>query len=271
MSWYIRTTFANVYETASFSSQMVTQGIIWEKIQILEEQADWLKIKLPDGYEGWSQRFSLIEADAVTVGKMQNKHRLIIHEPNTIIKSFKDGASERIALAAWSAAFPLIEEKSYWKKVLLPDGRDGWLQYEKLPEIPLRELLIETGRKIVGTAYQWGGKTEYGTDCSGFTQSVFNIHGIRLPRDASQQIKVLKEYPISKNDSQPGDLAFFQNETKRVTHVAMMTGPNRFIHSSGEVKLNSFDPADNDYSAKLDAMLEGVYSVESLLSQTKNK
>ncbi|MEA3392054.1 MAG: NlpC/P60 family protein, partial [Candidatus Marinimicrobia bacterium] len=115
--------------------------------------------------------------------------------------------------------------------------------------------------------YFWGGKTENGNDCSGITQMCFTIAEIQLPRDASQQIKILKEYPVALKEAKPGDLAFFQNDKGNITHVAIMRRSPEFIHSSGEVKLNSFDPNAAHYSEKLDKMLEGIYSIDKLIGK----
>jgi len=70
--------------------------------------------------------------------------------------------------------------------------------------------------------------------------------------------------------AKPGDLAFFQNDKGNITHVAIMRRSPEFIHSSGEVKLNSFDPATPHYSKKLDRMLEGIYSIDKLIEKEKS-
>ncbi len=71
------------------------------------------------------------------------------------------------------------------------------------------------------------------------------------------------------NEAKPGDLAFFQNDKGNITHVAIMRRSLEFIHSSGEVKLNSFDPEAPNYSEKLDRMLEGIYSIDTLIGKER--
>ena len=38
--------------------------------------------------------------------------------------------------------------------------------------------------------YLWGGRGPLGIDCSGFTQMVYRLQGVELPRDAYQQAEV---------------------------------------------------------------------------------
>ena len=44
-------------------------------------------------------------------------------------------------------------------------------------------------------------------------------------------------------EAQAGDLAFFDNEEGKITHVGIILNPQEIIHSSGKVRL---DKIDND-------------------------
>jgi cell wall-associated NlpC family hydrolase len=59
-----------------------------------------------------------------------------------------------------------------------------------------------------------GGKTPFGIDCSGFTQMVYKLNGYKLLRDASQQATQGEALSFIE-ESEPGDLAFFDNEEGR--------------------------------------------------------
>ena len=91
--------------------------------------------------------------------------------------------------------------------------------------------------KYLHAPYQWGGKSPFGIDCSGFTQMVFKINGYSIPRDSSQQAKVGKSVG-GLDQANPGDLAFFSNGTDQISHVGIMMEDNRIIHSSGQVKVD---------------------------------
>jgi cell wall-associated NlpC family hydrolase len=43
------------------------------------------------------------------------------------------------------------------------------------------------------------------------------------------------------NESRPGDLAFFDNEEGRITHVGIVLDENRIIHASGCVRIDTLD------------------------------
>ena len=77
----------------------------------------------------------------------------------------------------------------------------------------------------------------FGIDCSGLTQSVFRLLNIELPRDASQQ--ALCGTKVNFNDQKSGDLAFFQNKDKRVTHVGIIGANSKIIHASGHVRIDT--------------------------------
>ncbi|MFA6617891.1 MAG: C40 family peptidase [Candidatus Neomarinimicrobiota bacterium] len=269
MKKIIKTPFANMYEEARFSSQLVTQGIMWEIAEVLQQEGDWIKLKLPDGYEAWCQNFSTLGLSKDMEDMIITLPKILIHTPFLSLYESVDMKTPRKAVAALGALFPYLKRDNDIYEVLMPDGSRAFLQQKELTVTDPRDIILCTAGKLLGCSYFWGGKTENGCDCSGLTQMSFKIAGLELPRDASQQIKVLKKHPLSIEDAQPGDLAFYQNAKGNITHVAIMRRSPEYIHSSGEVKLNSFDPQANHYSEKLHKMLEGIYSIDMLIRKEK--
>ncbi|GIX45032.1 MAG: hypothetical protein KatS3mg130_1440 [Candidatus Sumerlaea sp.] len=89
------------------------------------------------------------------------------------------------------------------------------------------QTLVERAQPLLGTQYVWGGVTEEGIDCSGFTQFLFKTYGIVLPRDAEEQAIVGQIVAFGQDvvrTAQPGDLIFFMNEHGKVNHVAISLG-----------------------------------------------
>lgn len=99
------------------------------------------------------------------------------------------------------------------------------------------EFLRTIASKYLNSPYQWGGKSPFGIDCSGFTQMVFKICGYKLLRDSGQQVNQGK--PIaSLGSSKQGDLAFFQNEEGKIIHTGILLSENKIIHASGKVRVD---------------------------------
>jgi cell wall-associated NlpC family hydrolase len=99
------------------------------------------------------------------------------------------------------------------------------------------EFLKAIALKYLNAPYQWGGKSPFGIDCSGFVQMVFKISGYALPRDASQQIKAGKSVK-NIGESKAGDLAFFRNKENKIIHVGIIQDEDKIIHASGQVRID---------------------------------
>src|SRR4029079_7228877 len=102
--------------------------------------------------------------------------------------------------------------------------------------------LLKKALTYQGVRYRWGGTSRSsGVDCSGFTSSVFNSQGIKLPRTSIEKSHVGSA--VSKPDLQPGDLVFFRtSRSYRVNHVGIYVGEGKFIHAAtgaGHVMVSS--------------------------------
>ena len=98
----------------------------------------------------------------------------------------------------------------------------------------------------IGTPYRFGGGTQRGIDCSGFTkqlyEKVFNLDIKRNSRDIFSMVS-----PVKKTELKEGDLVFFKIHSRSISHVGIYLGDNRFAHASSRgVAVSSLD--DNYYS-----------------------
>jgi cell wall-associated NlpC family hydrolase len=89
--------------------------------------------------------------------------------------------------------------------------------------------LTRSALRFIGTPYVFGGTSPSGFDCSGYTQHVFAMLGISLPRTADAQYYA--GHP-TVGGMVPGDLVFFQTYLPGPSHVGIYLGGGRFIHSS---------------------------------------
>ena len=114
-----------------------------------------------------------------------------------------------------------------------------------LDQKPDPRTVLERGMAWLGTPYLWGGRSRFGVDCSGLVQVLWGSVGVALPRDASQQHSLAPFcYDLADPRAwQAGHLAFFSENSDRITHVGLLTGDGRILHASGEVRL---DPVNNE-------------------------
>jgi cell wall-associated NlpC family hydrolase len=102
----------------------------------------------------------------------------------------------------------------------------------------LRKKLVKTALKYEGTKYRGGGTTDQGMDCSGLIYTVFEEHGISLPRSSIDQGRQGRDIELKK--VKKGDLLFFNNNPKRnvINHVGMVIEIDGdeiiFIHTSSQ-------------------------------------
>ncbi|MBK0368220.1 C40 family peptidase [Flavobacterium agrisoli] len=230
----------------SDKSEIVTQLLFGEHFEILEQINQWSKIKIQfDGYEGW----------------VDSKQYQIISDEN-----YKDLSADAIILNA-----DLIDYITAPNNILLPIPLGASLSFLNHPEINTalfeyegtkksgmkpKKSLISTAFMYLNAPYLWGGKTPFGIDCSGFTQMVYKLNGYKIDRDASQQ--ALQGEALSFiEESEPGDLAFFDNEEGNIIHVGIIMENNYIIHASGKVRIDRLDhlgiynPEINKHTHKL--------------------
>lgn len=105
---------------------------------------------------------------------------------------------------------------------------------------PSAEFIVKIARRYLYAPYLTGGRSPLGIDSAGFTQQVFRITGIKLPRVASEQV-FLGESVDFIEQAQVGDLAFFENKAGRISHTGIILPDQKIIHSYGRVRIDNID------------------------------
>ena len=111
----------------------------------------------------------------------------------------------------------------------------------------IRRSIIKTAENFIGVSYRWGGSSaQKGFDCSGLTMTVYRLNGLNIPRSSIQQWKVGK--PVLRSRLIKGDLVFFATSGwKKISHVGIYAGNNKFIHASGSGKKIRTDSLSGRY------------------------
>jgi cell wall-associated NlpC family hydrolase len=210
-------------------SEMVSQLLFGETYQIMEWQEKWVKILTAfDNYEGWISRVQVSLINDEDYLTLQETPPTLTTQPLTIANKQTDNSL--LYLPAGSS-LPFYENGSSWigNEVF---GVNDVGEAEK--------FIIATAKTYLNTPYLWGGRTHFGIDCSGFAQTVFKQHSIRIRRDASQQAEQGTVVDFL-HSAQAGDLAFFDNTEGRIVHVGIMLDNEHIIHASGRVKIERID------------------------------
>lgn len=212
-------------------SEQVTQLLFGEPFEVLQTSGNWLKIRsLCDDYEGW--------IDRVMAGTLQNGDEPVFPETvvfQNLINHVFDNQNQPMIVGGGCR----IPKPDAFNKFILVDKEYQVAEGQESCFTPAFDL-TETALKFLNTPYLWGGKSLQGIDCSGFTQLVFRMHGIELPRDASQQVD-LGETICFRHDAKPGDVAFFENKKGNIVHVGIILDDQHIIHASGNVRIDKLD------------------------------
>ena len=241
----INVSVSSHYRDASYASEVTSQGILGERVELLEPGPLFTLIKQADGYQSWisSDQLGHANVEAETTALVRS-HFLSLH-----LKPAND--TEVIRDAVIGCRLPVQEEQEGWYRLALPDGQSGWAAKDHFGSFPSAspQNVIGLAREFLGYQYVWGGRTPKGFDCSGLVQTTFNLLGVQMPRDSWQQQKQFFR-SADIHDAEPGDLLFFGASEEKITHVAIALGDLRFIHASGWVRYNSFRQSDPDFSPK---------------------
>ena len=237
---------------AKEQSEQVTQILFGETFVIIERRKDWYHIKTEfDKYEGWIDVKLVKQISEKEYNQINNSEKYITNDIVSIITKSDD---RTILLISAGSTFPNFDKVNL--SFTITDDEYTLNQNITLMSDNVRTNLISNAIKFINAPYLWGGRTHFGIDCSGFSQIVYKICGVNIPRDASQQVSVGGTLNMLE-EAKPGDLAFFDNDEGNIIHVGIIMANNKIIHASGKVRIDKIDHQGifneemNDYSHNL--------------------
>ncbi len=207
----------------SDKSEMINQLIYGDIIEILEEKEKWVKIKsVFDDYIGWIDKKQYFKIDNnITVNLDKPVYSV------DLVEFIENNNNELVTIPIGSdiSNISLMNHKFDGKSI---SGKKD------------RNSIVNTALSFLNSPYLWGGKTPFGIDCSGFTQMVYKINGYNLFRDAKDQANQGETLSFIE-ESEAGDLAFFNNDQGDIIHVGIILENNHIIHASGKVRIDRID------------------------------
>jgi cell wall-associated NlpC family hydrolase len=234
-----RSAVAPLFREPTLKSEQVSQLVLGETASVLAADGMWLQVRGHiDQYEGWLHRGYAVECGD------EDAERWRAEADGWSIGAVVDtGAGHRRLPVRARAA---LEHG----RVRLPDGTVGSLvEGHILPAPEARRAAAAeppeewAARTFSGVRYEWGGVTDAGVDCSALVQTTFAARGVVLPRDSSAQAREGEE--VALDAVRPGDLLFFSESGRGVSHVAFVGPGETLIHSTvacGGVLTESWAP-----------------------------
>ena len=212
----------------SHIAEMVSQQLFGECCTIMEERPDkWIRISCKyDGYKGWCQLSHVVEVDKEQYEQLEND--LTGDWVNEV-----DYNGHHMYVPLGSTLTALKNGHSFWRRSSVKYSGVLW---DPTKVTINAKLIKQLAYKFLNTPYLWGGKSVFGIDCSGFSQMVFKLLNIPLPRDSYKQVESGDVVPSKQ--AKCGDLAFFHNAEGRIVHVGILLSDNEIIHSSGKVRMD---------------------------------
>ncbi|MFI5164293.1 MAG: NlpC/P60 family protein [Bacteroidia bacterium] len=231
----------------SDKSEMVTQLLFGEHFEVLEEKKSWALIRIAyDSYECWIDKKQFLPISDI---KGINDSTTAV---TTDLVQLAEDENKNIIPIVLGSSLPKFKDKSF-SLGKQKYSFDGEITFPFAKTSPLKKGdergLSEIAKWYLNTPYLWGGRSPFGLDCSGFTQMVFKLNGIKLKRDAWQQAEEGKTLSFLE-ESQTGDLAFFDNEDGKIVHAGIILSPaggggeaggGKIIHASGKVRIDKLD------------------------------
>ncbi|MDT0690069.1 NlpC/P60 family protein [Salegentibacter sp. F188] len=216
---------APVRFAASHQSEMVSQILYGEHFKVLEERGKWSRIRLAfDGYEAW----------------ISNNQYLKIRE-----EDYNYLLNDNLKLSADLFNY-VVNEQGHLMSVPLGSSLNFIQKFNHSFEGEIstgtnnKENLIHSALLYLNSPYCWGGKSPLGIDASGLSQMVYRLNGHRIKRTSAEQ--ATQGIALSFiEESEPGDLAFFDNNEGIIDHVGIMMQDNYIIHVDGMVRIDRID------------------------------
>ena len=243
------------------TADRLSEALHGETLTLLERREAWLRVRATDGYHGWIHTGYLAtgsddwagdwetRASARSLGaELRCEDQRFRLPLGALVALRRNGGVETADGRAWSVAAgvvrPAAEYRAEARLLAAPEWALRWFS---------------------GAPYLWGGRTEWGIDCSGLVQATYAARGLALPRDSDLQYGAGREVTLDPAGAgyEAGDVLCFA-DGHRISHVALWAGAGRIVHAAlarGGVGADDL-LADTPAARRLSAMLVAVRRVQ---------
>ena len=230
------------------SNRTQTQALYGAPVLVVAQEGGWSQVVVPgqptprnaEGYPGWIPTVQLTEN--------RRYARAVDHRPFALVdRGIGTGLyadrrmRERETTLSMNTRLPVLGRTPRALLVATPDHGHSWLprsrasvhRSEEAIATPTGRDLVRTARTFLDQPYVWAGRSGFGFDCSGLTGTVYQTHGITIPRDSGPQAQDPRARRVAAEDLRPGDLLFWSRtgEATSIYHVAMYVGHGRMIEA----------------------------------------
>lgn len=215
-----------VRSLADDSAEMISQILYGEHFKVLEQRKNWSRIRMAfDRSEGWVDNRQFLPISETVYSEIDRSEDTCIS--SELISFIETGQNmlTPVLLGSTIVQHPVLNHR--YEGTLICGQQD-------------KKQLIPTALHYLNAPYLWGGKTVFGIDSSGLSQMVYKINGYNLLRESKQQ-SAQGEALSFIEESEPGDLAFFDNSEGVINHVGIIMDNNYIIHSHGKVRIDRID------------------------------
>lgn len=242
----VTTTTLKVREEQSADSTILTLIPEGEEYEVVKEYDEWVKIQIDEDLTGYVSK-EYVDM-FVEFGKA-----ISVEEEEAILAAEEEGRrAEEEAIARSEAAIKEANEKKAQevknaeakkKKETTKTSSAQSSSTEKTTSSEPTKVetpqstssstseIVSYAKKFLGNRYVYGGTSlTGGTDCSGFTMSIYKHFGININRTSRDQSS--NGTAVSFDSLKEGDLIFYTGSGGSINHVAMYIGGGQVIHAS---------------------------------------
>ncbi len=235
-------------EDLTDSNRTQTQALYGAPVLVLAQHGAWSQVVVPRqptprdprGYPGWIPTVQLTSNPSYAAAVARRPFALIDRGIGTGLYSGPK-LRHRVVTLSMNTRLPVLRRTHRALLVATPEHGREWLPKSRASVYRTeRAIPRPTGRDLVRTAetflhqpYVWAGRSGFGFDCSGLTGTVYQTHGITIPRDSGPQAQDPRARRVADQDLRPGDLLFYSHSTDAddIYHVAMYVGRGRMIEA----------------------------------------